>query len=230
MLWVLITFGAWIYLIIGYKWGKLALEATTEKNSIKQFFCFPGQSIMNKINSDEGLEKSFTAAITWNDREYLAAMTFFWPLNLALLPISFFVGLVFGSVYKLFDAIKDKRSKLASIIRFIKKYVLLSGEEEEGIKSWWARWRERRRVKRAAKEQKLLAAHEVDPIQEELRRYEELRRLIPEREHELVALKSELDGIEARRSGTYREPAVVAERDGELHEGNQLPIGGSKFY
>lgn len=65
---------------------------------------------------------------------------------------------------------------------------------------------------------KLLAAHEADPLQEELNRYQELRRLIPEKERELVALKQEQDTLEARRAGTYREPAHVISKEEEREE------------
>lgn len=79
------------------------------------------------------------------------------------------------------------------------------------LPDYYKAWRERRRAKKAAV---LLEAHQMDLLQEELNRYQELRCLIPEKERELVALKQEQDALEAQRAGNYRElPHIPSEAE-----------------
>lgn len=72
------------------------------------------------------------------------------------------------------------------------------------ISGLYRSWRERKTAR-------LLAAHQADPLQEELRELIEVRRQKKEKECELAELKRKEQALEARNVGTYREPPRVAE-------------------
>ncbi|MBU1179537.1 hypothetical protein KJ885_01195 [Patescibacteria group bacterium] len=72
-------------------------------------------------------------------------------------------------------------------------------------------FRKRKERKRQAKEQKLSEAHEANPLQTELNRYQELQSKIPETRETLRDLEIEFQelGAKLELDGGYRQPDAI---------------------
>lgn len=193
LMWLLISIGAWLYALIGYRWGKKSqkvLDNWDTSSWPSRFVCFSCATIL----SSEKPDPSFF--IMTEDSGYLFFMVFFWPFKI----VWFLVSFPFCLIYVLYKKVATTTVVIAIEDSFfwllvkVKKIIFL---EDIGlfkdIGAWHKRWQEKRAERKQKIEDELKARAEAHPLQDKIDRLAELRQEIISKQQELNKIEAEIE-------------------------------------